>query len=216
MRMIKKLLKTIFLLPVLPILSAGVDGLVDMTELSRIVDERTARAENAVLKDYFSQLGLSDDQKAKAAKDYRAYRKAQTPTDEQLAAAKQEAAAAKLTARKAGADAEARVQMALLGVREECFGDVMTLAAGALEAVCADDEIDSAGIRSAIENVIDRVPSFTDGGSVATTGSPGRFPRSSGVADSYKQRLSRARELGDNAAAAAVISQAAAVGVSLR
>lgn len=215
MRM-KKLLKTIFLLPVLPILGAGADGLVDMTELSRIVDERTARAENAVMKDYFAQLGLSDEQKAKAAKDYRAFKKAQTPTDEQLAEAKQQAAAAKLSAKRAKADAEAKVQMALLGVREECFPDVLTLASGALETAYSADEPDSAEIRCAIESVIDRVPSFTDGGTMATTGSPGRFPRSSGAADSYMQRLNRARQIGDNAAAASIISQAASVGINLR
>lgn len=218
MRMIKRILRKLVLLPVLAITGAAgeITSLVDMDELTRIVDERTARAENSVLRDYFSQLGLSEEQSKEANAAYRSHRRSMTPSNEQLAEAKQRAAAAELSAKKTRAEAEARVQMALLGVREECFSDVLTLAADGLSRAAEGDTADSSAVKAAIEGVLDRVPSFTDGGQRSTTGSAGRFPRGNSVAESYQQRLNRARELHDNAAAASIIGQAAARGISLR
>lgn len=214
MRMIRKLIRRMLVLPVIGV--SGGDSGVNLEELGRIVRERTARAEKSVLKDYFAQLGLSEEQAKEAENAYRAARGSEFPTKEQLAAAEERAKSAEKTARQAQAGAQARVQMALLGVREECFDDVLKLASDGLEQACTGDEVDTDSIRSAIEGVIERVPSFIGGNIVSSTGTAGRFPRGNSAAESYRQQLLRARELHDNAAAAAIISRAAEKGINLR
>ena len=213
MRIIKKLIKKMLVLPIVSV--QGGDSAVDMDELNRIVRERTARAEKSVLKDYFAQLGLSEEQ-AKEAEDAYKTAKGSHPTKEQLAAAEERAKSAEKTARQAQAGAEARVQMALLGVREECFSDVLKLAADGISGAVEGDSVNADEVRRAIENVIERVPSFTGGEVSISTGNAGRFPRGNSAVESYRQQLSRAREMHDNAAAAAIISQAAEKGISLR
>lgn len=201
---------------VLPVFGVqGSGSAVDMDELNRIVRERTARAEKSVLKDYFAQLGLSEEQ-AKEAEDAYKAAKVRTPTKEQLTAAEERAKSAEKTARQAQAGAEARVQMALLGVREECFSDVLKLAADGIAKAGEGEAFNAEEVRRAIENVIERVPSFTGGEVSISTGTTGRYPRGNSVVENYRQQLSRAREMHDNAAAAAIISQAAEKGISLR
>ncbi len=211
MRIIRKLIRNLLVLPVISVHSG-----VDMEELGRIVRERTARAERTVLKDYFAQLGLIEEQAKEAEEAYRAEKSAQTPTMEQLAAAEERAKLAEKLARQAQTGAEARVQMALLGVREECFSDVLKLASEGLGKAEEAETVDTQAVRRAIETVIERVPSFTGGTVAVSAGTAGRFPRGNSAAESYRQQLTRAREMHDNAAAASIISQAAEKGISLR
>lgn len=211
MRIIRKLIRNLLVLPVI-----GVHSSVDMEELGRIVRERTARAERSVLKDYFAQLGLDEEQAKEAEEAYRAAKTAQSPTKEQLSAAEERAKLASMHARQVQTDAEARVQMALLGVREECFSDVLKLASESLGKAGETETVDTDAVRRAIETVIDRVPSFRGESAAVSTGTAGRFPRGGSAAESYRQQLNRAREMHDNAAAAAIISQAAEKGISLR
>ncbi len=202
---------------VLPLIGAhGGESAVDMEELGRIVRERTARAERSVLRDYFAQLGLNEDQAKEAEEAYRAAKNNTTPTKEQLEAAEERAKSAEKTARHAQNAAEARVQMALLGVREEFFADVLKLADEGLSEAGEGEAPDADRVRRAIEKVIERVPSFIGGEVSISTGTAGRFPRGNSVAESYRQQLNRAREMHDNASAAAIISQAAEKGINLR
>lgn len=214
MRIIRKLIRKILVLPMVSV--QGGDGAVDIEELGRIVRERTARAERSVLKDYFAQLGLSEEQAKAAEEEYKAAKDSTTPTKEQLAEAQERAKSAEKTARQAQTAAEARVQMALLGVREECFSDVLKLAADGLAKAAEGEATDTEGVRRAIESVIERIPSFTGSESAISAGAAGRFPRGNSAAESYRQMLNRAREMHDNAAAAAIISQAAEKGINLR
>lgn len=214
MRIIKKLIKRMLVLPVISL--HGGDNGVDINELNRIVRERTARAEKSVLKDYFAQLGLSEDQAKEAENAYKTAKINSTPTMEQLAAAEEKAKSAEKTARQAEANAEARVQMALLGVREECFSDVLKLAADNIAKAGEGETFNPEEIRKAIESVVSRVPSFAGSNVGMSAGTAGRFPRGNSAAESYRQQLNRAREMHDNAAAAAIISQAAEKGISLR
>ncbi len=211
MYIIKKLIKKMLVLPVI-----GIHSDVDMDELSRIVKERTARAERSVLKDYFAQLGLDEEQAKEAENAYKAAKNSMVPTKEQLAAAEERAVSAEKSARKAQTGAEARVQMALLGVREECFSDVLKLAAEGLDKAGETETVNPEEVRRAIEAVIERIPSFAGEAPAVSTGAAGRFPRGNSAAESYRQQLNRAREKHDNAAAASIISQAAEKGITLR
>ncbi len=218
MRMIRKLIRKMLVLPVIGAIPA--ESGVDMEELGRIVRERTARAEKSVLKDYFAQLGLNEEQAKEAEKAYKAAKSSEAPTKEQLAAAEERAKSAEKTARQAQLGAEARVQMALLGVREECFSDVLRLAFDNAPANGEERELTADEVRQAVEAVIERVPSFAAGAfntsAGISAGTPGRFPRGSSAVESYRQQLNRAREVHDNALAAAIISQAAEKGIVLR
>ncbi len=213
MRIIRKLIRKMLVLPIVG--AQGGDSPVDIEELSRIVRERTARAEKSVLKDYFAQLGLDEEQAKEAENAYKAAKNSDVPTKEQIAAAEERVKSAEKTARQTLLGAEARVQMALLGVREECFSDVYKLAAENLDNACDGDTVNAERIRKAIEAVVERVPSFV-GGESLSAGTAGRFPRGNSAAESYRQQLNRARAMHDNAAAAAIISQAAEKGISLR
>ena len=140
---------------VLPVIGvSGGDSSVNLEELGRIVRERTARAEKSVLKDYFAQLGLSEEQAKEAENAYRAARGSEFPTKEQLAAAEERAKSAEKTARQAQLGAEARVQMALLGVREECFSDVLRLAFDNALANGEERELTADEVRQAVEAVM--------------------------------------------------------------
>ncbi len=212
MRIIRKLIRKMLVLPIIGV--QGDAGAVDMEELSRIVKERTARAEKSVLKDYFAQHGLSEEQAREAENAYKAAKSGAAPTKEQLKEAVERARSAEKTARQAQTNAEARAQMALLGVREECFGDVLKLASESLENL--GDSAEPEAVRQTIEGVITRIPSFTASSAAVTAGTAGRFPRGNSAAEGYRQQLMRAREMHDNAAAAAIISQAAEKGITLR
>lgn len=212
MRILKKLIKRMLVLPVLNVVDGN--SAVDMDELNRIVRERTARAEKSVLKDYFAQLGLSEEQASAAEQSYRAGKR--SPTNEQLAAAEKRAKDAENVAKLAQSEAAARVQMALLGVKEECFSDVLKLAADDISDAAADTDVNTESVRHAIESVIQRVPSFTGNDSALSAGTPGRFPRGGNAAESFRRQLDRARAMHDNATAAAIISQAAEKGIALR
>lgn len=214
MRIIKELIRRMLVLPILGIQGEG--GTVDMEELNRIVRERTARAERSVLRDYFAQLGLSEEQAKEAENAYKAEKSASEMTAQKLAEAEERAKLAEKTARQAQTASEARVQMALLGVREECFTDVLRLAAEGLSEAEGETGADSEKVRAAIEKVIERIPSFTGEVIPHSTGTMGRFPRGNSAAESYRQLLNRARETHDNAAAAAIISRAAEKGINLR
>ncbi len=212
MRIFKKLIKRMLVLPVMNVADGG--SAVDLDELNRIVRERTARAERAVLKDYFAQHGLSEEQASAAEQSYRAGKG--VPAGEQLAAAQERARAAEKAAKQAQSEAAAKVQMALLGVKEECFSDVMKLAAEDISDAADASDVDVERVRHAIESIVRRVPSFTGNDANLSAGTPGRFPRGGSAAESFRAQLDRARAMHDNAAAAAIIGQAAEKGIVLR
>ncbi len=190
----------------------------DMDILMGAVDKRTARAEAAVLRDYFAQHGIEGEELEQATEQYRQKRREANPGSEELAQLRQRAERAEQNAVKASVSAEARVQLARLGVPERHSADVLLLASEELKAAEQNGGNPEA-VRSALEAVVARLPGLAEpAGSPAgtTAGARGNFPRQDDTALSYQQSLDRARAAGDNAAAVSIITAAAARGIALR
>lgn len=182
---------------------------IDGEELTRIVEKRTARAENAVLRDYFAQHGVEGEEAEEAMEEFRRKRKAAQPSAQELSALREKLQQAEKQAKRASAMAHAKLGMVRMGIPEEHFDDVMTL-------VIKDigDDADEETVKNAVEAVINRLPGFGESGRY-TAGSKGNFARSDSHAV-MQQQLDAARAAGNNAAAVAIISHAAVKGIKLR
>ena len=184
---------------------------IDMEELSRAVDRRVARAEAAVLKDYFAQHGIEGEEAEKAAEDYHAARRRTSPDSEELKQLRERAENAERTAAQAQASAQTLVQMARMGVPESSEQDVLLLVSAQLEN--SEDKGRDA-VRAAVDAVLARLPGLTE--RPVSSGSRGSFPRQDDGASVWQTQLDRARASGDNAAAVGIITAAAQKGVTLR
>ncbi len=190
----------------------------DMDILMGAVDKRTARAEAAVLRDYFAQHGIEGEELEQATEQSRRKRREAIPESEELTQLRSRVKQAEEDALKAGVTAEARVQLALLGVPERHSADVLLLASKELDAARQNGG-DPEAVRRALESVVARLPGLAEpSGSAAgtTAGARGNFPRQNDAALSFQQSLDRARAAGDNAAAVSIITAAAAKGIALR
>ncbi len=194
----------------------------DMDILVGAVEKRTARAEAAVLRDFFAQHGIEGEEAEQAAEQYRRRVKDNTPAPELLDQLRLRAETAEQEAIKAGVTAEARVQLARLGVPERLSADALLLASEELEAARrngGDPEAMRTTVRQALEAVVARLPGLAEpvGSPAGTTaGARGNFPRQDDAALTFQHSLDRARAAGDNAAAVSIISAAAAKGIALR
>lgn len=208
----KKFYSTLIRVLALPLISAaGALGDIDYDELSRAVDKRVARVESAVMKDYFAQHGLSEDEAEQAADSFREKRKAAAADSEVSAALRERAEKAEAAAENARTSAEMLVQMARMGVPESCAEDVLLLTRAQLEK---SEDKSSEAVREAVGAVIARLPGLAAG--QLSSGSRGSFPRQDDGAAVWQHQLDRARASGDNAAAVGIIAAAAKNGISLR
>lgn len=190
----------------------------DMDILMGAVEKRTARAEAAVLRDYFAQHGIEGEEAEQATEQYRQRVKEKVPDPALLEQLRNRAEWAEQEAVKAGVTAEARVQLARLGVPERHSADVLLLASEELEAARKNGG-DPEAVRAALEAVVARLPGLAEpiGSPTGTTaGARGNFPRKSDAAATFQSSLDRARAAGDNAAAVSIITAAAAKGIALR
>ena len=190
----------------------------DMDILMGAVEKRTARAEAAVLRDYFAQHGIEGEEAEQAAEQYRQRAREKNPDPAQLEQLRQRAEQAEQEVIRAGVTAEARVQLARLGIPERHSADVLLLASKELEAAQQNGG-DPEAVRAALEAVVARLPGLAEpAGSPAgtTAGARGNFPRTDDAALTYQHSLDRARAAGDNAAAVSIITAAAAKGIALR
>lgn len=207
MRNTSRILKRLLFAPIAACCGALAD--IDGEELTRIVEKRTARAETAVLRDYFAQHGVEGEEAEEAMEEFRRKRKAAQPSQEQISALRERAEKAEMAAKKTEIQTQAKLAMMKLGVDSEHFEDVMTLVEKEL-----GDIADSDGITAAVEAVLTRLPGFSSQRGYSA-GSRGNFPRT----DSFsvlQQQLDAARTAGNNAAAVSIISHAAAKGIRLR
>lgn len=208
-------LKRIFTAP-LALMLASIDD-IDIEELSRAVDKRVARAEAAVLRDYFAQHGLEGEEAEQAAESYRERRRAAQPDGEAVRKLRERAENAELSAAKTKTSAEALVQMARMGVPESCADDVLLLTNAELEK---SEDKSAKAVRAAVSAVIARLPGLAESnianGNNFSLGSRGSFPRQNDSASLMQHQLDKARASGDNAAAVKIISSAAAKGINLR
>lgn len=195
----------------LALMLASMDD-IDMEELSRAVDKRVARAEAAVLRDYFAQHGLEGEEAEQAAESYRSMRRSAQPDGETLKKLRERAENAELSAAKAKTSAEALVHMARMGVPESCTQDVLLLTCAELEK---SEDKGADAVKEAVSAVIARLPGLAEGQNYSS-GSRGSFPRQNDGAAIMQHQLDEARASGDNAAAVKIISSAAAKGINLR
>ncbi len=190
----------------------------DLDILKGAVEKRTARAEAAVLRDYFAQHGIEGEQAELAAEEYRQRVKRDIPDPAELENLRRRAEQAEQNAVKAGVAAEARVQLARLGVPERHSADALLLASEELKAA-EQNGGDPEAVRQALEAVVARLPGLAEpsgSGAGTTAGARGNFPRQDDAALTYQHSLDKARAAGDNAAAVGIITAAAAKGIALR
>jgi len=195
----------------LALMLASIDD-IDMEELSRAVDKRVARAEAAVLRDYFAQHGLEGEEAEQAAESYRSMRRSEQPDGETLKKLRERAENAELSAAQAKTSAEALVHMTRMGVPESCAQDVLLLACAELEK---SEDKSAEAVKEAVSAVIARLPMLAEDRNYSS-GSRGSFPRQNDAAAVMQHQLDEARASGDNAAAVKIISSAAAKGINLR
>ncbi|MBQ9993972.1 MAG: hypothetical protein IJP17_04610 [Clostridia bacterium] len=210
---ILRFVRRILLAPITLMLRALDD--FDADELIRIVDKRSARAESAVLRDYFAQHGIEGEDADRAAELYRDKRRERTPDAQTLGELRRRAESAEREASRARLNAEARVQMARLGIAEQYAEDVLLLASKDLQAAEQNDG-DPEAVRAALQSVIDRLPSLAAPQQGITAGMRGNFPRGEDTASSLQHQLDKARAAGDNATAVSIITGAASKGIQLR
>jgi|GEM_PF-1918158 len=212
---IRKFLRRLLIAPLS--LCAVLDD-ADMDILMGAVDKRTARAEAAVLRDYFAQHGIEGEELEQAAEQYRRRRREENPDREELAQLRSRAEQAEKDVVRSKVSAEARVQLARLGVPERHSADVLLLASRELEAA-EQNGGDPEAVRTALEAVVARLPGLAEpvgSPSGTTAGARGNFPRQDDAALTFQHSLDRARAAGDNAAAVSIITAAAAKGIALR
>ena len=213
--------KKILLAP-LCLIGGAVEG-VDREELKRILDKRVARAEAGVIRGYLSQKGVEGDELESAIDQLRRERQASVPTWETISSLERKASDLEYKLRETQTESSARLAMAKLGVSDEYAGDVLKLAEEGLKS--AREQGGSSGemeefVTDAIEAVVARLPGLIGEGagvgySGGYTGRTGNYPRAD-VSGSMQQSLDHARQSGNNAAAVAIISQAAKKGIRLR
>lgn len=196
---------------------------IDLEALGRIVDSRIARAEKGVLRDYFARNGLEGDDAARAEERYRRYRSEARPDKSAYKELERKCSQAEQRARALTLDSAARVQMARMGVADDCAEDVLVLARRQLERdgteLPADTAEASALVSRAVEKVLSRLPQLaaenSGTGGALGSGSTGNFPRNGGQ-NVLQQQLESLRAAGDTVSAVALINSAAEKGISLR
>ncbi len=186
-------------------------GDIDLAELSHAVDKRIARAESAVLRDYFSQHGLTEEEAETATESYREKRRVEAENSGSAALLRERAEKAEAAAKNAELSAELRVQMARMGVPESCAEDIALLTNAQLEK---SEDKSSEAVKEVLGAVIARLPGLAE--RQLSSGSRGGFPRQEDGMAHYQYKLDKARAAGDNAAAVSIITAAANKGISLR
>jgi hypothetical protein len=214
---------------------------VNIEELHRIVSERMARAKAAVVRDYIRQKELPESAAAELSdrlaqykpqgsspsaedvqKEYDEWKsraeEEKSRAEEENRLLKEAAQAAQAQCKKQRIENEARVQMAVLGVREDRFSDMLTLTAQSVANACEreDSEEGEGEVRAIIKEATLKYPEFLRSREQVSTGSAGNFPRGDYTASDLGTKLAQARSAGNNNAAASIIAQAAEKGIYLR
>lgn len=141
--------------------SAGAAGTqqssgIDYDKLAGIISGATSAKEDAVLKSYFKQQGLSQDEATQAMQQFKD-QKAKNQPD--VAALQSQAAQAQLTAQQATVNAAATLEAVGLGIDAKTIPYVLKLA-DMSQAVGQDGKVSEEAIRNAINKVIEDVPAL--------------------------------------------------------
>lgn len=126
---------------------------IDYDKLAEVVSGRTAAAENAALKGYFQQQGITGEEAAQAIAAYKAQKAKNTPDP---AALQQQAAQANAAALQANMENKALLMASELGVDLKTMPYVMKMAD--LTGVAAEGKVDDEKLKAAITKVLEDVP----------------------------------------------------------
>ncbi len=194
----------------------------DRDTLEALLNQKLERAERAIVRNYLTRCGISCVD-ATAMVDEIVSTRAQhnaAAIEAELDNARQTIAELQNCIKKQQIEFAVKDAMINAGVRSEHYDDVRKLADDAINSAVGDDgQVDTNVVNSAIADVIARIPSFSDDtqrGITGFTGRKGNFARKDDGTALMKNRLNSARAAGNNALSVSIISEAAAMGISLR
>ena len=128
----------------------------DYEKLAQIISGRTSTAEDAALKGYFKQQGLSQQEVEQAIADFKRQKAASTPDAEAL---QTQLTQAQAEAQKAQVESAATIAAVSLGIDVKTIPYVLQLAD--LSAVVGQDgKIDDEAIKKALNKVLEDVPAL--------------------------------------------------------
>lgn len=194
----------------------------DREALDTLLNQKLERAERSIVRNYLTKCGVGGGEIGERTESIIAERRQNA-----VGIAAELESARQTIAELEGRIAEQRLEftvsgaMSELGVKREHYDDVKLLAADKINAAAdSSGEVDCEAVRSAIADVISRIPAFAEdtqrGSAAGFTGHMGNFARNDDGAAIMKNRLNSARAAGNNALSVSIISEAAAMGISLR
>lgn len=146
----------------------------DYEKLASLIQGKQTVAEDTVLKNYFKQQGLSQEEATQAISAFKAQKQAQTPD---VAALQQQATAAQQAALTAQIERDAFLLCGDLGVDIKTMPYIIKMAD--TKDVIADGKIDTEKLKAALNKVLEDVPQLK-GQSAAEGGSGFKFGASGG------------------------------------
>lgn len=149
---------------------------VDYDKIQAMLDNATAKKENAVLKSYFQQQGLSEDEISQAIATFKQNKQQQTEQQQNANASLQnEVAAAQKVAEQAQIELAATKVAMTLGINAKTVPYVLKMADFS-KAKGTDGKISEDNVKSALEQVLKDVPALkpaTDSNGGFQIGGPG-------------------------------------------
>lgn len=121
-----------------------------------MIDKGTQQKENAILKSYFQQQGLSEEEARQAMTAYKQQKAAQQPD---VSAIQTQLAQAQAAAQQAAVDKEATLAAIELGIDAKTIPYVLKLADFS-QAMGADGKINPEAVKSALNKVVEEVPAL--------------------------------------------------------
>lgn len=129
---------------------------IDYGKLDELIGKRVTVAEKGVLKSYFKEQGLSEEEAAEAIKAYKANKQAQTPDVSEIS---NQLAEAQKTAALAELEKAATLEALTLEIDPKTIPHVLKLADF---SACRteDGKISAEALKAALEKVLEEVPAF--------------------------------------------------------
>lgn len=129
---------------------------IDYEKLAGIVAGKQKVAEDTVLKNYFKQQGLSQEQVTQAINTYKEQQKTKTPDVDAL---QTQLSQSQEAARRAQVESAAMMEAVSLGVDPKVIPYLIRLA-DTSQAVDQDGKVDSEAVKNALNKVLEDVPAL--------------------------------------------------------
>ncbi len=132
---------------------------IDYEKLASIVNGKQTATEDTVLKGYFKQQGLSQEEMTQAISSYKAEKAKNTPD---INALQTQATEAQKAAQQAILEKDATLEALSLGLDSKTIPYVLKLA-NLSDAVGDDEKVNTETLKNAINKVLEDVPQFKPG-----------------------------------------------------